>query len=110
VYGASIGKMAYVVWTQEDQVGCKATGWDSQTSTGIIGFTDINRIHTGGETTDWVSDTSVRYQLGQGVQELRRLVVTAGERSGSVTHAWSTDVPSLSVMQVDNSFSDSARS
>ena len=99
--------MFHFVWAEEDQVGCEATGWDSQTS---IGFTDINRIHTGGETTDWVSDTSVRYQLGQGVQELRRLVVTAGERSGSVTHAWSTDVPSLSVMQVDNSFSDSARS
>jgi len=36
--------------------------------------------------------------MGQGVQGSRRAVVTAGEGSGSVTQAWSTDVPGLSVM------------
>jgi len=40
VHGASIGKMAYMGRNREDQVGCEATGRDSQTS---IGFTHIDR-------------------------------------------------------------------
>ena len=38
-------------------------------------------------------------KVGQGVQGTRRAVVTAGERSGSVTEAWSTDGAGLSKVQ-----------
>ena len=73
VHGASMGNMAYTVQAREGHTGCEAT--------------------------EWVSDTSVRCKVGQGAQGSRRVVVTAGERSGSVTQAWSTDVPGLSVME-----------
>jgi len=76
VHGASIGKTAYTGRGREGHTGCEAT--------------------------EWVSDTSVRCKLGQGVQGSRRAVVTAGEGSGSLTGAWSTDVPGLSVMQGSN--------
>jgi len=55
-----------------------------------------------------IKATSIK--MGQSVQGSGRAVVIAKERSGSVTQAWSTDVLDLSVMQVDDGFSDSARS
>jgi len=58
-----------------------------------VGFADINQIRTGGEATDYVSDTSVRCQVGQGVQGSRQAQVIAKGWSGSVTQAWSTDLP-----------------
>ena len=67
---------------------------------GTVGYTGRGRGgHTGCEATEWVSETSVRCKVGQGVQGSRRAVVTAGERSGSVTEAWSTDVAGLSEVQ-----------
>ena len=49
--------------------------------------------------TDWVSDTSVRCKVGEGVMGSRRAVVTAGVRSGSLTEGWSTDAAGVSVME-----------
>ena len=54
------------------------------------------------EAADFVSDTSLGCMVVQGFQGSRRATVTAENRSGSVIHAWSTDVPDLSVIQVDN--------
>ena len=49
--------------------------------------------------TDWVSDTSVRCQVGEGVMGSREAVVTAGVRSGSLTEGWSTDAAGVSVIE-----------
>jgi len=76
VHGASMGKMAYICRAREGHTGCEAT--------------------------EWVSDTSIKCQVGQGVQGSRRAVVTAGGQSGSVTHTWSTDVPGSSAIQIVN--------
>jgi large repetitive protein len=47
--------------------------------------------HTGCEASEWVSDSAVRCKIGQGAGGTRRGVVTAGERGGSGTEAWSYD-------------------
>eukprot|EP00961_Rhodomonas_salina_P210553 2843097-Rhodomonas_salina.1 len=48
--------------------------------------------HTQCEATDWESETSMRCLIGQGIQGTRRVSVTVGERVGSVTAAYSTDL------------------
>ena len=53
---------------------------------------------TGCEATEWESDTSMRCKVGQGVSGTRRVVMTAGQRSGSVTESMSTDMIGLSVL------------
>ena len=73
VHGAGMGKMTYTGRARKEHTGCEAT--------------------------EWASDTSMQCQVGQGVQGSRRAVVTAGGQLGSVTHAWSADVPGLSAMQ-----------
>ena len=50
---------------------------------------------TGCEATDWESETSVRCRLGHGAGLSRRLMITVGERSGSLSQRWSTDVTGL---------------
>ena len=50
------------------------------------------------EATEWVSDSSVRGMVGQGVGGSRRGVVTAGTQFASVTQAWSVDGAGMSVM------------
>jgi hypothetical protein len=56
------------------------------TKMGTVTYTGRGRGgNTGCETSEWVSETSVRCKVGQGVQGSRRSVVTAGARSGNVT-------------------------
>ena len=70
-----------------------------------IGFSDGARVQSGEdcmqgpglarlreiEATDWVSDTSVRWKVGQGVQGFKKGTVMTTKRSGSVTRAWPTE-------------------
>jgi hypothetical protein len=53
---------------------------------------------TGCEGTEWVSETSVRCLVGHGSRGTRRVTLTAGELSGSMTEALSVDVTGMSVM------------
>lgn len=54
--------------------------------------------HTANEVTDWESETSIRCLTGQGRRGSRRILITAGERSGSVTQSWSLDLVIMSVL------------
>ena len=47
---------------------------------------------TGCEATEWESETAVRCMTGHGGRGTRRVVMTAGERGGSVTEGWTLDV------------------
>jgi hypothetical protein len=59
---------------------------------GTGGYTVRSRAgHTGCEASEWVSDLAVRCKIGQGAWGTRQGVVTAGERGGSATEAWSYD-------------------
>ena len=58
--------------------------------------------HTGCESTQWESDSAVRCLIGHGARGTRRVVMTAGERRGSVTQTWSVDSAALSVMRRRN--------
>jgi hypothetical protein len=58
---------------------------------GSVRYTLQARGHTGCEASEWVSDSAVRCKIGQGAGETRREVVTAGQRGGSATEAWSYD-------------------
>eukprot|EP00961_Rhodomonas_salina_P250271 3383300-Rhodomonas_salina.1 len=58
--------------------------------------------HSGCESTEWESETSVRCQTGGGVRGTRRVTMTVGERSGSVTGVWSTDLSAVSSMRRTN--------
>ena len=51
---------------------------------------------TGCEATEWVSETSMRCRVGYGSQGTRQVVMTVGQRSGSVSQAWSVDVDAIS--------------
>ena len=62
----------------------------------------LSVMYTGCAATGWVLNILVRSQVVWGVQGSRRAVVVAGERSGSMMHAWSTDVLGLSVIQAVN--------
>ena len=53
---------------------------------------------TGCEGTEWESETSVRCLVGQGGGGTRRVVMTAGERSGSMSEGYSVDEGRMSVM------------
>jgi hypothetical protein len=53
---------------------------------------------TGCEGTEWESETSVRCLVGHGSRGTRRVTVTAGELSGSMTEALSVDVTGMSAM------------
>ena len=70
VHGASMGLVAYTGKAREGQTGCEATEWESE--------------------------TSVRCMVTHGARGTRRVVMTVGERGGSVTQGWSVDVGALS--------------
>jgi hypothetical protein len=53
---------------------------------------------TGCEGTEWESETSVRCLVGHGSRGTRRVTLTAGELSGSMTEALSVDVTGMSAM------------
>ena len=57
---------------------------------------------TGCESTEWKSSTSVQCSIGHRVSSTSSAVMTVGQKGGSVTQAFSVDVPRLSVMQRGN--------
>jgi hypothetical protein len=66
---------------------------------GHVTLTHKGRIeHTANEATEWESETSLRCLTGQGKRQSRRVLITAGERSGSVTQSWSLDLVSISTL------------
>ena len=57
---------------------------------GLVAYTAMGREgQTGCEATEWESETSVRCLVGQGARGTRRVVMTAGERGGSMTEGCS---------------------
>lgn len=60
-------------------------------------FTIGGRVeNTRCKASDWESETSMRCLVGHGVRGSQRMVVTAGERGGSLSEGWSTDTPRMS--------------
>ena len=76
VHGSSMGLVSYTGRAREGQTGCEATEWESE--------------------------TSMRCRTGQAPRGTRRVVMTVGERGGSVTQGWSVDLGGLSVMRRQN--------
>merc|ERR1719238_1386580 len=71
---------------------------------GLVALTAMVRSgQTGCEGTEWESETSVRCLVGHGAGGTRRVTMTAGERSGSMSEGYSVDVGSMSVMRRENS-------
>ena len=65
-------------------------------SMGLVTYTGRAREgHTGCEATEWESETALRCLTFNGVRGTRRVMLTAGQASGSVSQAWSLDSPSL---------------
>ncbi|KAJ1478100.1 hypothetical protein T484DRAFT_1818743, partial [Baffinella frigidus] len=54
------------------------------------------------EESAWLSDSSVSCRIALGSQSTRRIALTAGERSASVSEAWSYDALEISSVQVNN--------
>ena len=70
---------------------------------GLLAYTAMGREgHTGCEGTEWESETSVRCLMGHGARGTRRVAMTAGERSGSMSEGYSVDGGSMSVMRREN--------
>jgi hypothetical protein len=70
---------------------------------GLVTYTGRGREgETGCEATEWQSETSVRCVVTHGARGTRRVVMTVGERGGSVTQGWSVDLGGLSVMRRQN--------
>jgi hypothetical protein len=57
---------------------------------------------TGCEATEWESETSVRCLMTHEDRGTRRVVMTAGERGGSVTQTYSSDCSCLSYIRPSN--------
>ena len=70
---------------------------------GLMVLTGSGRSgHTRCEGTEWESETSVRCLMGHGARGTRRVAMTAGERSGSMSEGYSVDGGSMSVMRREN--------
>ena len=76
VHGAGMGLVSYTGRAREGQTGCEATEWESE--------------------------TSMRCMVGHGARGTRRVVMTVGERGGSVSQAWSIEAPGLSITRRGN--------
>ena len=70
VHGASFGGSVYCSKVKSGFTGCEATGWESE--------------------------TSMKCLVGSNVASTRRLALTLGEQSKSLTHGWSMDAAVLS--------------
>ena len=58
----------------------------------------IRIMYTACESTEWWSETSVRCRTSHGVRlGTHRVMMTTGERVGTVTEAWSIEIPSISI-------------
>ena len=70
---------------------------------GLVAYTGRAREgHTGCEATEWESETALRCLVVRGSRGTRRVVMTTGDRGGSVTQSWSVDLAGLSVMRRQN--------
>ena len=111
----SIGRTSSHAWSSDSggslsmQPRLNALGTGSASITvygahlGLASHTGRARIAaTSCETTEWESETSVRCLVGHGIRGTRRVVMTVGERGGSVTQAWSADVPGVSMARRQN--------
>ena len=65
-------------------------------SLGRVGYSGVGREgQTGCEATEWISDTSARCRVTQGVSGTRQAVVTLAKQTGSMTQAFSVDTSEL---------------
>ena len=72
-------------------------------SLGLVGMTAMVRSgQTGCEGTEWESETSVRCLVGRSASATQRVVMTGGERSGSMSEAYSVDALSVSMAGSSN--------
>jgi hypothetical protein len=72
-------------------------------SLGSAALTAMGRMgQTGCEGTEWESETSVRCLVGHGARGTRRVAMTAGDRSGSMSEAYSFDVTGASMTSRGN--------
>ena len=70
---------------------------------GMTGLTGMSWIgDTGCEGTEWESETSVRCLTGHGYGGTRRMMVTSGGMSGSLSETYSVDTGSASVLMRSN--------
>jgi len=58
---------------------------------GIIYTVKTRAVPTGCESTEWKSETAVRCHVGHGVRGTRRVMMTLGQFTGSLSQAWSAD-------------------
>jgi hypothetical protein len=72
-------------------------------SLGSAALTAMGRMgQTGCEGTEWESETSVRCLVGHGARGTRRVAMTAGDRSGSMSGAYSSDMTGASMTSRGN--------
>lgn len=70
---------------------------------GAAGYTTRFREgHTGCESTEWVSETSVRCKTTSQASGSKRAVITTGQRQGSITQFWWSDAPGISRVNSGN--------
>jgi DNA-directed RNA polymerase subunit H (RpoH/RPB5) len=70
---------------------------------GLVSLTAMGRMgQTGCEGTEWESETSVRCLVGHGARGTRRVAMTAGDRSGSMSGAYSSDMSGASMTSREN--------
>jgi hypothetical protein len=101
-WSVDVGKWGSVVGQNRAGTG-SASVTVHGASMGLVTYTGRTREgHTGCEATQWESETSVRCLVTHGARGTRRVVMTAGERGGSLTQGWSVDVGALSVMRRQN--------
>jgi len=68
-------------------------------SMGLVPYTGrVRNGQTSCESTEWESETSMKCLLEQGFRGTRRVAMTAGIHSGTVTQLFSLDAPMLSIM------------
>ena len=78
---------------------------------GLVDYSGGVRVGLSGcEASEWVSDSSVQCRVSSGVRGTRGVSVTVGERVGSVSEAYSFDIPSLSSMKLGNQWAYGAAS
>jgi len=71
---------------------------------GLVSYTGRGRWGSSQcEGTEWESETSVRCLVGHGARGTRRVVMTAGDRFGSLSTIFSFDLPAVSVSLGRNS-------
>ncbi|KAJ1471746.1 hypothetical protein T484DRAFT_1915855, partial [Baffinella frigidus] len=107
VHGSSFGHTTYTVSVRVGATVCESTEWVSASAVrcrvpgGVSGFGS-----TVCESSVWVSWSAVRCRVSAGVPGSRRIMLTVFQHGGSVTEAWSTDVPMLSILPLHFNLSE----